>query len=115
MTPNEASKIKNPDCIRAINERKIREFEKINKKRTYLEKMDCCLLNPKFILVGKHTLIPNFVKKWKNKAKIPVKIIDNSLYGYYKIKIGINFKNQKVSFKKGEKFISDTKLLKKYN
>ena len=65
MTPIEASKITNEESIKKINELKEKEFERINKKRTYLENNSTCLLNTKFILVAKNTLIPNFVKKRK--------------------------------------------------
>ena len=77
MTPNEASKITDKETIKKINELKEKEFELINKKRSYLEINSTCLLNPKFILIGKNTLIPNFVKKGKIQEKIPVRIIRN--------------------------------------
>ena len=65
ITPFEASKLTDIDEINKINEIKNKEFNKINNKRTYLQDNDTCLLNPKLILVGKNTLIPNFVKKGK--------------------------------------------------
>ena len=48
MTPNEASKITNKETIKKINELKEKEFELINKKRSYLEINSTCLLNSKF-------------------------------------------------------------------
>ncbi len=36
MTPNEAYKVTNKDEIKRITTIKIREYEKINKKRNYL-------------------------------------------------------------------------------
>ncbi len=62
ITPFEVSKLTDIDEIKKINEIKNKEFNKINNKRTYLQDNDTCLLNPKLILVGKNTLIPNFVK-----------------------------------------------------
>ena len=64
--------------LKKINELKENEFELINKKRSYLEINPMYLLNPKFILIEKNTLIPNFVKKGKIQEKIPVRIIRNS-------------------------------------
>jgi hypothetical protein len=113
MSPNEVSKITNEEEIKLVNERKKKEFEKINKKRTYLEEDDCCILNPKFVLIGNNTLIFNYIKKSKYKAKIPVKILNKASYGYYKIKLYADFKNKKFSLKKEDEFIVDTKLLKK--
>ena len=95
MTPLEASHITDPDIIKKINDLKTNEFAKINKKRTYLEKDSTCLLNPKFIVIGNKTLIPNYVKKGKIQEKIPVKIIGNASFGYYRIKIFKNFKLKK--------------------
>ena len=100
MSPNEASKITNEEEIKLVNERKEKEFEKINKKRTYLEEDDCCLLNPKFVVIGNNTLIFNYIKKGKYKVKIPVKILNKASYGYYKIKLYADFKNKKISLKK---------------
>ena len=80
MSPNEASKITNEEEIKLVNERKEKEFEKINKKRTYLEEDDCCLLNPKFVSIGNNTLIFNYIKKGKYKVKIPVKILNKTWY-----------------------------------
>lgn len=74
---------------------KKKEFKKINDKHTYLELNSTCLLNPKFLLEDKHTLIPNYVRKGKIIKKIPVQIIGNSFYGYYKIKICSNYKDKK--------------------
>ena len=69
ITPIEASKITNKENIIKINELKEKEFEHINKKRSYLKNNSTCLLNPKFILIGKNTLILNFVKKGKIQEK----------------------------------------------
>ena len=113
MTPNEASKITDKETIKKINELKEKEFELINKKRSYLEINSTCLLNPKFILIGKNTLIPNFVKKGKIQEKIPVRIIRNSSYGYYQIKVYNDYKKGKIKIKSGEEYICDSKLLKK--
>ena len=49
MTPNEADNIRDEETIKKINEIKNREFEKISKKRSYLENNDTCLLNLKFL------------------------------------------------------------------
>ena len=80
-----------------------------------MEKDSTCLLNPKFIVIGKKTLIPNYVKKGKIQEKIPVKIIGNAFFGYYRIEIFKNFKVKKIKLKKGEEYISDSKLIKKIN
>ena len=45
MNPNEAYKITNEDEIKNINDIKIKEYEKINKKRNFLEKNDTYLKN----------------------------------------------------------------------
>lgn len=55
MSPNEADNISDEETIKKINDIKNREFEKINKKRSYLEKNNTCLLNLKF-LISKNTL-----------------------------------------------------------
>ena len=115
MSPNDASAIKDIDTINKINELKKKEFDKINKKRTYLQKGDTCLLNPKFLLIGKNTLIPNFIKKGKIQKKIPIKIIKNTSFGYYFIKIYQNYKKGKNDIKTGDIYVSDSKLLKKIN
>ena len=47
-------------------------------KKKFLEINSTYLLNPKLILIGKITLIPNFVKKGKILEKIPVRIVKNS-------------------------------------
>ena len=70
MSPNEAYKITNKDEIERINGIKIKVYEKINKKRNFLEKNYTCLLNPKCLKIGKNTLIPNKVKKGKFGKKI---------------------------------------------
>ncbi len=89
MTPIEASKITDEETINKINDLKKAEFENINKKKTYLEINSTYLFNPKLILIGKNTLIPN-VKKGKILEKIPVTIVKNSSYGYYQIRISSN-------------------------
>ena len=94
---------------------KKREFENINKKRTYLEINSTCLLNPKLILIGKNTLIPNFVKKGKLQEKIPMRIVKNSSYGYYQIKICCDYRKEKLLLQSCEEYICDSKLLKKIN
>jgi len=53
MTHLETSNITNQDIIKKINELKTNEFANINKKRTYSEIDSTCLLNPKFIVIGK--------------------------------------------------------------
>jgi len=60
------------------------------------------LLNPKFLLIGKQTMIPNYVKKGKFSLKIPIKIINRACFGYYKIKLSVKFTNKKYKLKKGE-------------
>ena len=55
MSPNEDEIIRDEETIKKINDIKNREFEKINKKRSYLEKNNTCLLNLKF-LISKNTL-----------------------------------------------------------
>ena len=72
-------------------------------------------MNPKLILIGKNTLIPNFVKKGKLLEKIPVRIVKNSSYGYYQIRISSNYKKGKLNLKAGEEYLCDSKLLKKIN
>ena len=113
MSPNEAYKITNAEEIDRINNIKIKLFEKINKKRNFLERNDKCLLNPKCLRIGKNTLIPNKVRKGKFIKKIPIRIIKNTSYGYYLIKLFCNFKNNNVNLKKGEEYIVDDVLLKK--
>ena len=115
MSPIEASKLTDKDEIKRVNELKQKEFEKINKKRTFLKENDTCLLNPKFLLIGKKTLIPNFVKKGKIHEKIPIKIVNNSSFGYYHIKIYTDYKAENNHLKVGEEYIADSKLLKKIN
>ena len=115
MSPLKASKLSNEAEIKKVNELKEKEFAKINTKRTYIEPGKICLLNQNFILIGKTTLLPNYVKKGKNKAKIPVKTISRAGFGYYKIKLYLDFKNKKKKFKKGDEFIVDAKLLKIIN
>jgi len=112
-TQNIAYKITDPDKIKKINEIKSKEFEKINKKRNYLQSNDPCLLNQKFLKLGKTTLISIFVKKGKSAEKIPVKIIKNTSFGYYLIKISVDFNHEKFNLSKGEEYIVDARLLKK--
>ena len=102
MSPNEADNIRDEETIKKINEIKNREFEKINKKRSYLENNNTCLLNLKFLLIWKNTLILNFEKKQKFKKK-QVKIIKNNSFDYYFIKICSIFIKRKSSFKEVEK------------
>ena len=115
MSPNEASKITDLEEIKKINVIKEKLFAKINKKRNFLSKGSNALLNPKFILMGKETLIPNYVKKGKFKKKIPVKIIERVSYGYYRIKLYADYKDKKVKFSNGKLLIADSKLLKFVN
>ena len=63
----------------------------------------------------KNTLIPNFVKKGKLLEKIPVRIVKNSSYGYYQIRISSNYKKGKLNLKVVEEYVCDSKLLKKIN
>lgn len=44
---NAAYKFIDQDNIKRINNINVKEFEKINRKRNYLEKNNTCLLNPK--------------------------------------------------------------------
>ena len=83
-SPNEAYKITEQEKIKKIN-------EKINIKRSYLQMNDKFLLNPKFLKIERQTLIYNKVKKGKFNDKIPVKIIRNSSYGYYLLKVEKNY------------------------
>jgi len=113
MTPNQAAKLTNENDINKVNKIKEKEFNKINLKRTYLETNNSCLLNPNFILIGKSTLIPNYIKKGKYKSKIPVKVLKKAGFGYYKIKFYAKYRSIKNIFKKGAEYIADSKLLKK--
>ena len=61
--PNKAYKIIDDTEKKKINDIKDKEFKKINGKSAYLKKDDACLLNNKFIKIGKNTLIANRVKK----------------------------------------------------
>ena len=65
--------------------------------------------------MGKETLIPNYIKKGKFKKKIPVKIIERVSYGYYRIKIYVDYKDKKIKFYNGKLLIADSKLLKLIN
>ena len=75
VNPNTAAKITNIEEINKINDIKIKEFSKINNKRNYIKDGSFGLLNPKFIQIGKETLIPNYAKKEKFNKKITIKII----------------------------------------
>ena len=50
ISPNEASKITDPDIIKKVNDIKEEEFSKINMKRNYIINNSYGLLNPKFII-----------------------------------------------------------------
>ena len=115
ISPNEAYKITDPNKIKEINDIKNKLFEKINGKRTYLNENDTCLLNPKFLKLGKKTLVSNFVKKGKISEKIPVKILSNASFGYYNVEICKLYKNKDVKLKIGDEYVVDCKLLKKIN
>jgi len=52
-------------------------------------------------------------KKGKIKEKIWVRIIRNSSYVYYQIKVYNDYKNGKTRIKSGEEYICDSELLKK--
>ena len=64
-------------------------------------------MNPKLILIGKNTQIPNFVKKGKILEKISVRILKNSLYGYYQIRISSNYKKGKLNLKADEEYVNN--------
>ena len=68
-----------------------------------------------FYFYLKTTLLPDYIKKEKNKIKIPVKTISRVRLSYYKIILYLYFKNKKKKFKKGDEFIVDAKLLKIMN
>ena len=55
------------------------------------------------------------MKKGKLLEKIPVRIVKNSLYGYYQIKIFCDYRKGKLLLKVGEEYVCDSKLLKKIN
>jgi len=86
MSPNEAYKLTEPDKINEINGKKNQLYTKINSKRTYLNENDICLLNPKFLKLGKRTLISNFVKKGIIPNKISVRILKKSSIGFILLK-----------------------------
>ena len=113
MTPNQAYKITDKYTIGRINNIKLKEYEKINKKWNYLEKNELCLLNPKVLKIGKNTLIPNKVKKGKINKKIPVKILNRSGYGYYNIKAFLDYQDKTINIREGKEYIVDCVLLKK--
>lgn len=117
-SPNIAHSITENDEINKINELKEKEFNKVNSKRNFLKRNDTCLLNPKFIKIGKNTLIYNRVKKGKFDTKIPVRIISNSPYGYYLVKIDMKIweaivKNNIDDSSINKNNINQTKLKKK--
>jgi len=85
----------------------------MNKKRNYLKPNGPCLLNQKFLKLGKTNLISKFLKKGEIAEKIPVKITKNTSFGYYLIKISIDFNQDKFNLSKGEEYIVDALLLKK--
>ena len=113
MTPNEAYKITDKKEINKINEIKIKEYEKINKKTNYLNHNGISLLNPKFLKIGKNTLVPNRVKKGKFANKIPVRVLKRSSYGYYLVKICINYTYNNIILCEGSEYVVDCVLLKK--
>ena len=115
MSPNDAHKINNIDLIKELNEKKDKLFNKINSKRTFLKEKETCLLSPKLIKLGKKTLESNFIKKGKINEKIPIRILKNSSFGYYLIKIAKNYKTKDYILKEGDEYIADSKLLKKIN
>ena len=58
------------------------------------------------------------MKKGKLLEKIPVRIVKNSLYGYYQIKICCDYRKGKLLLKACEdceEYVCDSKLLKKIN
>ena len=55
------------------------------------------------------------MKKGKLQEKIPVRIVKNSSYGYYQIKICCDYRKGKLLLKAGEEYVCDSKLLKKIN
>ena len=115
ITPNQAYKITDNTKINELNKIKTKEFDKINNKRNYLEVNDTCLLNPKLSIIGKNTIIPNRVKKGKFNVKIPVRILKHASFGYYLIKIEIDFETDSYLLKAGEEYSVDSYLLKKIN
>ena len=60
-------------------------------------------------------MISNRVKKGKFDAKIQIRIISNSSYGYYLVKIAITYKNNTYEVKEGEEYIVNSFILKKIN
>ena len=112
-TPNLAYKITDNVKTNEINKIKTKEFEKIINKRNYLEINSTCLHNPKLSIIEKNTIIPNRVKKGKFDVKIPVLILKHVSFGYYLIKIEINFKTVSYFFTAGEEYTVDSYLLKK--
>ena len=58
-------------------------------------------------------MISNRVKKGKFDTKIPVRIMSNSSYGYYLVKIAITYNNNTYEIKEGEEYVVDSFLLKK--
>ena len=74
MTPMEESKITDEEIINKINDLK-KMNSKILIKKELIYKYIQFLLNQKLILIGKNTIIPNFVKKCKLIEKIPIRIV----------------------------------------
>ena len=112
MSPLEESQFTNKDEIKRVNEIKQNVFEKIEKKSTFLKEDDTCLLNPICFVIEKKTLIPNFVKKGKIHEKISVKIVNNSSFGYYHIKIYVDYKIENFHIKVGEDIYCRFKIIK---
>lgn len=54
----------------------------INRERNFLEPDGICLLNPKFIELGKCSLIQGNVKKGKMVNKKPVRVMKNKSFGF---------------------------------
>lgn len=59
------------------------------------------------------TLIPYNVKKGKVFEKIPVRIMKSDSFGFYLIKIHLNFNSENNAIKVGEEYVIDIVLLKK--
>ena len=93
-------------CHSNYKELKYKFYENKIQLSSYLEQDDTCILNVNFLKLGKNTLIYNGVKKGKFAEKIPVKIIKNTSYGYYLIKIGADYKKYIRTITTGEKICS---------
>ena len=55
------------------------------------------------------------MKKGKLQEKIPVRIVKNSSYGYYQIKICCDYRKRNLLLKSGEEYVCYYKLLQKIN